>query len=162
MFQSDSTHHVAKQASNLPEILPYESVLAEGLRGFLSELVMVNGAVMVSYICNNQHANLDDIIVSSSECAIKPGRLHYGNHAHIEFDWGKAPSVAISMELRDDRLTAFFEVVLGDDHVGVDIRAIHFVDFPGDAEAKLRRFAAAVADAGLTSGEPNAPVDRGA
>ena len=104
MLRPDNTHYIAKQDSNQPEILSYESVLAEGLRGFLSELVMVNGAVMVSYICNNQHANLDDIIVSSSECAIKPGRLYYGNHAHIEFDWGEAPSVAIAMELRDDRL----------------------------------------------------------
>jgi hypothetical protein len=147
MLRPDNTHYIAKQDSNQPEILSYESVLAEGLKGFLSELVMVNGAVMVSYICNNQHANLDDIIVSSSECAIKPGRLYYGNHAHIEFDWGEAPSVAIAMELRDDRLTAFFEVVLGDDHVGVDIRGIHFVDLLGDAEDNLRRFAAAVADA---------------
>jgi hypothetical protein len=160
MFQPDNPNFIAKRDSNLPEILPYESVLAEGLRGFLSELVMINGAVMVSYICNNQHANLDDIIVSSTECAIKPGHLYYGNHAHIEFDWGKAPSVAIAMELRDNRLTAFFEVVLGENHVGVDIRGIHFADRPGDAEENLRRFAAVVSDCRLSSGTATGPTTR--
>jgi hypothetical protein len=46
-------------AAPLPDramVRAYEAVLAEGLRGFLNELAMVNGAVMVSYICNNQHA----------------------------------------------------------------------------------------------------------
>ena len=101
-------------------------MLAEGLRGFLNELVMVNGAVMLSYICNNQHAELDDLIASSMERRLKPGRLSYANHAEIEFDWGAAPSVALAMELRDDRLTAFFRVVFGGDHVGIDLRGVHF------------------------------------
>jgi hypothetical protein len=144
-----SQHYIGKQESNLPQILAYETVLAEGLKGFLSELIMVNGGVMLSYICNNQHAHLDDIITSAMECAIKPGRLHYGNEAEIDFDWGEAPSVAIAMELRDEKLTAFFRVILGADHVGVDIRGIHFVDQAGGAEDDLRRFAAAVADARL-------------
>ena len=95
------------------ELLAYEAVLANGLRDFLSELVMVNGGVMLSYICNNQHAHLGDIIGSSMEHRIKPGRLHYSNRAEIEFDWGAAPSVALAMELRDERMTAFFDVVFG-------------------------------------------------
>jgi hypothetical protein len=149
MQPSDSLHFIGKHDTNLPEILAYESVLADGLRGFLSELMMVNGGVMVSYICNNQHAHLEDIIGSSMECRIKPGRLYYSNDAEVDFDWGEAPSVALGMELRDERLTAFFRVIFGGDHIGIDIRGIQFVDHVGDREENLRRFVAAVADARL-------------
>jgi len=145
-----SDNFIAKTDFNRSEILAYESVLAEGLRGFLSELVMVNGAVMVSYICNNQHAHLDDIITSSTECAMKPGRLQYSNQAHVDFDWGKAPSVALGMELRDRHLTAFFNIVLGGNDVGVDISGIHFVERGGNAEENIRLLSAAVADARLS------------
>jgi len=143
------SRYLAKRGENARELLACEVVLAEGLKGFLSELMMVNGGVMVSYINNNQHAHLDDIIGSSMEHRIKPGRLCYSNQAEVDFDWGEAPSVALGMELRDDRLTAFFRVVFGGDHVGVDIQGIHFVDHVGDAGENLRRLAAAVADARL-------------
>jgi len=145
----DSRHYIGKRDSSPAELLAYETVLAEGLKGFLAELVMVNAGVIVSYICNNQHAHLDDIIGSSTENRIKPGRLHYTNHAQIDFDWGEAPSVALAMELRDARLTASFRVVFGGDHIGVDIRGIHFADRIGDADDNLKRFSDAVADARL-------------
>ncbi len=132
-----------------PEFLACEAVLANGLKDFLSELVMINGGVMVSYICNNQHAHLDDIIGSSMETWIKPGRIHYGNEAEVDFDWGKAPSVALAMELRDSRMTAFFRVIFGGDHVAIDLNGIHFDDPDAGPGGYLRRFAAAVADARL-------------
>jgi hypothetical protein len=156
MQPSDSRHFIGKHEANGHEILAYESVLADGLRGFLSELMMVNGGVMVSYICNNQHAHLDDIIGSSMECRIKPGRLHYSNDAEVDFDWGEAPSVALGMELRDERLTAFFRVIFGGDHIGIDIRGIQIVERVGDTKENLRRFVAAVADARLPGAAPDA------
>ena len=144
----DNRYYLAKRDAQ-PELLACEVLLANGLKDFLSELVMVNGGVMVSYVCNNQHAHLGDIIGSSTEHRIKPGRLHYSNRAEMDFDWGEAPSVALGMELRDERLTAFFDVVFGRDYVGVDLSGIHFADRRGDADENVRRFAAAVADARL-------------
>ena len=145
--------HAHEQNAYLPqqmsrgEMLACEAMLADGLKDFLSELAMVNGGVMVSYICNNHHANLDDIIGSSTEHRIKPGRLIYASDAQVDFDWGSAPSVSIAMELRDDRLTAFFNVIFGGDHVAIDLNAIHFSQGAGSARDNLRLFAAAVADA---------------
>ncbi len=138
---------IARQPANLPELHAYEGVLAEGLRGFLNELTMINGGVMLAYICNNQHAALDDLIASSMERRLKPGRLSYASHAEIEFDWGAAPSVALAMELRDERLTAFFRVVFGGDHVAIDIRGVHFTVPPVSREEGLRLFAGVVTDA---------------
>ena len=122
-------------------------MLADGLKEFLSELAMINGGVMVSYICNHHHANLDDIIGSSTERRIKPGRLFYASDAQVDFDWGEAPSVSIAMELRDKRLTAFFHVIFGGDHMAIDLNAVHFSDGVGNARDNLSLFAAAVADA---------------
>jgi hypothetical protein len=149
MFTPDSRNYIAKRDGHPAEILGYERLLAEGLRPFLHELVMVEGGVMVSYVCGGQHANLGDIIVSSSECAVKPGRLHYGNHAQLDFDWGEEPAVTLAMELRDERLTAFFHIIFGQDHVGVDILGIQFAETLADPEQRLRLFAAALADARL-------------
>jgi hypothetical protein len=142
----DHRYRIAPQATG-PELLACEVLLADGLKEFLSELVMVNGGVMVSYICNNQHAHLDDIIGSSTEHRIKPGRLSYGSQAQVDFDWGEAPSVSLAMEFRDERLTAFFRVIFGGDHVAIDLNGIHFSEDIGDAHDNLKLFAAAVADA---------------
>ncbi len=141
--------YIAKQQQNAAEILAYERILADGLRDFLFELATINGGTMVSYINNRQHAHLDDIIGSSTELILKPGRLHYSQHANVDFDWGKVPSVAIALELRDPRLTTYFRVVFGDDYVGVDISGIEFADEPGDSEESLGRFAEAVTDSRL-------------
>ena len=138
------------QAMSRSEKLACEAVLADGLKDFLAELVMVNGGIMVSYICNHHHANLDDIIGSSTERRIKPGRLIYASEAEVDFDWGEAPSVSIAMELRDQRLTAFFNVILGGDHVAIDLNAVHFSDGLRGPHDNLRRFAAAVADARIS------------
>jgi hypothetical protein len=146
---NDKRHVIAKRGANAPQLLPYEKILAEGLKDFLQELAMVNGGVIVTYICNSQHANLGDIIGSSLECAIKPGRLRYANDALVDFDWGQVPQVTLGMELCDDRLRAGFRVVFGGSYVGVDIRRILFSESPAIPGEKLRRFAEVVADARL-------------
>ena len=142
-------HHYIDGRDRYPELATCEAVLADNLKEFLSELLMVDGGVMVSYICNNQHAHLDDIIGSSMELKFRPGHLHYGSHAQVDFDWGQTASVSLAMELRDPRLTAFFQVVFGKDHIGIDLSGIHFneaIDAPG---AILSRFSAAIAAARL-------------
>jgi len=145
--------HTHEQNAYLPqqmsrtELLACEAMLADGLKEFLSELAMVNGGVMVSYVCNHHHANLDDIIGSSTEHRIKPGRLFYASESEVAFDWGEAPMVSIAMELHDERLTAFFNVIFGGDHVAIDLNAIHFAEGTGSVRDNLRLFAAAVADA---------------
>jgi hypothetical protein len=147
MHAREQSVYLPQQKVSRAELLACEAMLADGLKEFLSELAMVNGGIMVSYICNHHHANLDDIIGSSTEHRIKPGRLIYASDAEVDFDWGEAPSVKLAMELRDDRLTAFFHVIFGGDHVAIDLNAINFAGGTGSARDNLRRFAEAVADA---------------
>jgi hypothetical protein len=144
-----SANYLARGEADEAQMQAFEVMLASGLKEFIAELVTIDGAVLVTCICNDQHANLDDIIGSSLEQTVRPHRLCYGNRAKVDFDWGRPASVALGMELRDDRLTAFFQVVLAGDHVGIDIEGVHFTDRVGEPAENLRRFAAAVADAQL-------------
>ena len=65
--------------------------------------------------------------------ASSPAACPTAASAQVDFDWGEAPSVSLAMEFRDERLTAFFRVVFGGDHVGIDLNGIHFSDDIGDA-----------------------------
>lgn len=149
MHMPDKKQFILKQGPDVGQALAYERILADGLRTFLQEMVMVDGGVMVGYVCNGQHANLGDIIGSSSETVMKPGRLRYCNDARLDFDWGETPAVTIAMELADERLTASFRIVFGGDHVGVDVRGVQFADAISDPDEALARFAAVVEDARL-------------
>ncbi|HMO30757.1 hypothetical protein [Enterovirga sp.] len=136
---------LVKRPANAAEILVYEKVLAEGLREFLQELALADGGIILSCACAGKHANLGDIIGSSTEFTVREGSLSYANDAEVDFDWGTAPKVSLGIELRDERLTAFFRVVFGGDFVGVDIRGIHFAELDGDSRVNLRRFSETVA-----------------
>lgn len=149
MHMPDNKQFIQKRGPDVGQALAYERILADGIKTFLQEMVMVDGGIMVGYVCNGQHANLGDIIGSSSETAMKPGRLRYLNDARLDFDWGERPAVTIAMELADERLTASFRIVFGGDHVGVDVRGVHFADAIGSPDEALARFAAAVEDARL-------------
>jgi len=149
MLMPENNQFIHKQGQDLGQVLAYERILAEGLKSFLHEMVMIDGGVMVGFVCNGQHANLGDIIGSSTETAMKPGRLRYCNDARLDFDWGERPAVTIAMELADDRLTASFRIVFGGDHVGVDVRGVQFTEAVGGPDEALARFAASVEDARL-------------
>lgn len=152
MPASDKSSTLLRDAEHPDAMLPFESLLGTVLKRFLSELTMINGSVMIGYICSDQHSNIEDLVASSAECALKPGRVSYAHHAHLDFDWGAAPTVVLGMEMLCDELTAFFNVVLGDDHVGVEIQAIQFGAPMTSREACVRRFASAVFDARLPDG----------
>ena len=94
----DNNSFIFRRPSDETELRPFEKRLGEGIRSFISELYLVDGGVLLGYICGRQHENLGDIIRSSTELVIKPGRLRYGNDAFLEFDWGRDPRITIAME----------------------------------------------------------------
>jgi len=138
-----------KRASDEARLHPYEKLLGEGIRAFISELYMVDGGVLLGYICGRQHENLEDLIRSSTELVIKPGRLRYGNDAFLEFDWGRDPLITIAMEFLGGPVTAHFRIVFARDTVGIDILGIGFDEGVGTVEENLDRLRTALADAQL-------------
>jgi hypothetical protein len=142
---SDSKHHLLmRQSSTEGQFVRSDKLLADALRGFLTELTMTDGEVMMSCVMARKHANLADLIHSSFERMIKPGHLRYANSAAVDFDWGKTPSLAIAMELSHPSLTTYFRVVFEHAHIGVDVLGILFQEPVGDEEENLRRLQEAV------------------
>ena len=147
----DNNFFIFKRPSNDTELRPFEKMLGEGIRGFISELYMVDGGVLLQYISGRQHENLGDLIRSSTELVLKPGRLRYGNDAFLEFDWGSDPLITIAMEFVGGSVSAHFRIVFARHTVGIDILGLCFDGGFGKTEENLKRFAAALEDAQIRS-----------
>jgi hypothetical protein len=149
MLFPDNNFFIFKRANDETRLRPYEKLLGEGIRSFISELYMVDGGVLLGYICGRQHENLGDLIRSSTELVIKPGRLRYGNDAYLEFDWGRDPQITIAMEFLSGPVTAHFRITFARDTVGIDILGLCFEGGIREPEQNLRLLADALDDAQL-------------
>ncbi|MFI5003201.1 MAG: hypothetical protein ACHQK9_25220 [Reyranellales bacterium] len=145
----DNNTFLFKRASDELHLRPYEKMLGEGIRSFISELYMVDGGVLLGYICGRQHENLGDLIRSSTELVIKPGRLRYGNDAFLEFDWGRDPQITIAMEFLGGPVTAHFRITFARHTVGIEILGLCFAGGIGALEENLCRLAETLEDAQL-------------
>jgi hypothetical protein len=160
----DNHSFIFKRGSNATELRPYEKRLGEGIRSFISELYLVDGGVLIGYICGRQHENLGDLIRSSTELVIKPDRLRYGNEAFLEFDWGSDPQVTIAMEFLGGPVSAQFRITFARHTIGVEILGLCFEAGIGPPEENLKRLSDALEDAQLRppGGRPAATrSDRG-
>lgn len=151
MLNSHDSNVIWKQPSNPQELHPYEALLARSLKPVIGELCMMEASVMARYIMSERHATLGDIINSSTELTLKPGALRYGNAASVDFDWGDYPLIELGMEFFHSSLTAYFRIVFGREHVGIDIKGIRFGDGLGEPTENFGRFSAAIADAHLVA-----------
>jgi hypothetical protein len=149
-MHSDNTHLLMRRSATEAQFAQSDKLLADALRGFLTELTMTDGEIMMSCVMQRQHANLADLIHSSFERVIKPGHLRYANSAAVDFDWGRAPSLAIAMELTHPSLTTYFRVVFEHAHIGVDVLGILFKEPVGNEEDNLQRFKRVVEDVVLS------------
>ena len=153
----DNNSFIFRRASDETELRPYEKRLGEGIRSFISELYLVDGGVLLGYICGRQHENLGDLIRSSTELVIKPGRLRYGDDAFLEFDWGRYPLITIAMEFLGGPVSAHFRIAFARDTVGIEILGLCYEGGVGPPEENLRRLGEALDDAQLKplGGTPN-------
>ncbi|MBS7556306.1 hypothetical protein KHC23_21985 [Ancylobacter dichloromethanicus] len=151
MPENNGCHRLDKESLSPLELLRYEHLLAETLRGFLTELCLTNAGVVIAYINARQDSNIDDLVASSAELFIKPGQLHYARKAVIDSDWGLPPHVSIAMRLRHAELTVAFHVIFDDHTVGVHIDSIEFVRALGGGAENLARFETALATARIST-----------
>jgi hypothetical protein len=130
-------------------LLGFEQLLGNALKPVVAELTMVNGGLVVSYICNRQETSLADLIDSSCELALKPGAIRYGQSSEVDFDWGEWPMVMIGFEFVHRTVHAHFRLVFGRTTVGVEVLGLIFAEPLAGHEENLGRFAAALEDSKL-------------
>lgn len=131
-------------------ILQYEEILAHAIKDVVAELCLADASIIVSYVCNGLHANIEDLIDSSTELFFHPGALRYGHAADVSFEWGKSPAVILDMEFVQPSVSVFFKLVLHGFYVGVAIQRILLSTRSGDEKLDLKHFATALNDARVT------------
>ncbi|MGO4574306.1 hypothetical protein [Microvirga sp. 2TAF3] len=135
--------------SQAEDLLPYERVLALGIKEVVSELCLADTGILTSYVCKNLHANIEDLLDSSSELYLKEGTLRYSHVANLDFEWGNSPAAVLNLEFVHPPITVFFKLVLHGFHVGVAIQRILVSDPSGDETLDTERFARVVTEARL-------------
>jgi hypothetical protein len=139
------------QSDSDAELWPYERVLAHSIKDVVAEICLTDASIVIGYILGNLHANIDDLVTSSTELYFKEGALSYGYAAEVSFEWGKAPAVVLDMEFVNSSVTVFFKLVLHGYYVGVAIQRILLGEKSEDVDVNVRRLQDALADSRLTT-----------
>ena len=112
-----------------------------------SELRLTDVAELINLICNDQEANIADLVNSSTELFYRSGALRYALSASFKAPWDATPEVALDMEFRHERVSAFFRLTIGQRRAAVEITDILFDEQGLDERAEAERLVAAFASA---------------
>ena len=121
-----------------------ERIIADALIDVASELRLTDVAELINLIRNDQEANLADLVNSSTELFYRSGALRYALSASFKAPWDATPEVALDMEFRHDRVSAFFRLTIGQKRAGVEITDILFDEQGLDEPGKSERLCAAL------------------
>ena len=127
--------------------LDRERVIADALIEVASELRLTDVAELMNLIRNDEAANLADLVNSSTELFYKKVTLRYALSASFKAPWDATPEVALDMEFRHARVSAFFRLTIGRRRAGVEIIDVLFDEDGLDERAKVERLTAALASA---------------
>ncbi len=126
-----------------------ERVIAEGIVDVATELRLADVSDLVLFIRNDQTANIEDLVNSSTELYFKNGTLKYALVAGCSVRWDAAPTILLDMEFRHAAVSVFFRLVLSQSRAAVEIIDVFFDEKGLDPELKTQRLVDAVADAKL-------------
>lgn len=107
-----------KQPSN---VQAFEEVLACNIKDVVADLCLADAEIIMSYAANQQHGNMNDMVMSSTELYFKDKTLTYARGVDVSLEWGHPPCVVLDMEFVHDAVSVFFKLVLGQQYVGVQI-----------------------------------------
>lgn len=144
MARRSSRYLSAFPRSGVGTRLCFEKLLAEVLRPFIRELLLVDAGTLIGYALAEDCSNLEDIIASCGECITSGGQLRFGGCAAASCEWGRAPAVAIELELHHASLTTYFRVVLAPDSIEIELHGLVFPGPAPDSVEAWRRFQAAL------------------
>ena len=133
------------------ELWLYEKILAHGIKEVIAELCLIDANIIVTHVCNGLHANIADLVDSSAELYFREGSLSYGHSAEVDFEWGKAAAVILSMEFVHPTATTFFKLILHGCYVGITIERVLLSNKSGDMTLDLERFGSAVREARISA-----------
>jgi hypothetical protein len=103
------------------DVQAFEAILACNIKDVVADLCLADAEIIMSYATNQLHGNINEIVMSSTELYFKNKTLSYAHGAGISLEWSPPPSVVLDMEFVHGFIRVFFKLVLGQQHVGVQI-----------------------------------------
>lgn len=120
-------------------LVSHEKIIANGIVDVATELRLADASELMLMINNQQEANISDLVNSSTELYFKTGTLKYAFVAGCDVRWDSAPTIRLDMEFHHASVNAFFRLMLGASHAGVEIINIFFDEKDLDHTAEVRR-----------------------
>lgn len=127
----------------------FEKIIAQEIVDVATELRLADVSDLMLFIRNDQTANIEDLVNSSTELYFKNGTLRYALVAGCSVRWDAAPTILLDMEFRHALVSVFFRLVLSQSRAAVEIIDMFFDEKGLDSELKAQRLIDAVADARL-------------
>jgi hypothetical protein len=100
---------------------PFEEILAYSIKDVVCDLCLADADIILSYVANKLHGNLNELVMSSTELFFKDNTLSYARTSGLEYEWGCPASITIDLEFAHGPLSVLFQLVLGSDDIGVRI-----------------------------------------
>jgi len=112
------------------DVNAFEEVLACNIKDVIADLCLVDAEIIQSYVNNQLHGNVGEIVSSCAELFFKGHTLSYARSADISTALGQPPCIVLDMEFSHDLVSVGFKLVLGEYSVGVHINRILLSEIP--------------------------------
>lgn len=126
----------------------FEEVLACNIKDVVADFCLVDAEIIRTYVINQLHGNMDEIVSSCAELFFKGHTLSYARSATISAGLGHPPCVVLDMVFSHEMVSVDFKLVLGEFSVGVHIKRVALSEMP-EADFDPHSFARIVTSARL-------------
>lgn len=114
------------------DVNAFEEVLACNIKDVIADFCLIDADVLRSYVNNQLHGNMSEVVSSSAELFFKGRTLSYARAADISTALGDPPCIVLDMEFTHDPVNVSFKLVLGEFSVGVHINRVTLSDEADD------------------------------
>ncbi len=126
-----------------------EQILAQAIQDVAAELRLIDVTDLIFYVLAGKHANIDDLVRSSTELYFKPNTIRYGSAANVDMSWGSTPTINLDLEFRHNGVWIYFGLSLSALQAGVDMYHIEFSDLASTPQDNTELLISALKDARL-------------
>ncbi|SCY05905.1 hypothetical protein [Microvirga guangxiensis] len=130
------------------DVNAFEEVLACNIKDVVADFCLVDAEIIRSYVSNQLHGNVDEIVASCTELFFKGHTLSYARSAGISAALGHPPCVVLDMAFSHETVSIDFKLVLAEFSVGVHINRVMLSEAP-DTDFDPRSFARIITSARL-------------
>ena len=129
----------------------YEKMLAHAVMDVACELRLVDILDLAVYIRTDKHANLRDLVASSSELFFQPGALNFTSGADVRGSWARPLTLSLDLEFKYEGVATQFTLMLDKATAAVHIHDVKFDDAVEHETEQLAQFSDALNRARISS-----------